>query len=46
MLYPTNSALNMIFTFLLAHFAYRERFSAAQYAGYALGVVSVALLNL
>ena len=45
-LYPTNSALNMVFTFLLAHFAYRERFSAAQYAGYALGVVSVALLNL
>ena len=45
-LYPTNSALNMIATFLLAFFAYKERFSKIQYAGYALGIVSIILLNL
>jgi len=45
-LYPTNSALGMLAAFLLAFFGYRERFSRVQYAGYALGVVSVALLNL
>ena len=44
-LYPTNSALNMILTFLLAFFGYRERFSRPQYIGYALGVASIVLLN-
>ena len=45
-LYPTNAALGMLLTFLLAYFIYKERFTRAQYVGYALGVVSVALLNL
>lgn len=45
-LYPTNSALGMIATFLLAFFAYKERFSKPQYIGYALGVTSIVLLNI
>ena len=45
-LYPSLSALNMVATFLLAFFAYKERFSKIQYAGYALGIVSIVLLNL
>jgi len=45
-LYPTNSALNMIATFLLAFFAYKERFSKMQYAGYVLGIASIVLLNI
>lgn len=45
-LYPTHSALGMIGTFLLAFFAYRERFSGVQYLGYALGMTSIILLNL
>lgn len=45
-LYPTSSALNMVGTFLLAFFAYKERFSKMQYAGYALGIVSIVLLNI
>lgn len=45
-LYPTNSALNMIFTFALAFIVYKERFSLPQYIGYGLGVVSIVLLNI
>lgn len=45
-LYPTNSALGMLAAFLLAYFGYHERFSRIQYAGYALGVLSIVLLNL
>ena len=44
-LYPSLSALNMIATFLLALIAYKERFSKIQHAGYALGIVSIVLLN-
>ena len=45
-LYPTNSALNMILMFLLSFIVYKERFSKMQYVGYALGVVSIVLLNI
>ena len=45
-LYPSLSALNMIATFIVAYLAYKERFSKIQYAGYALGIVSIILLNL
>ena len=45
-LYPTQSALNMLATFLLAFFGYGERFSRRQYVGYALGALCVVLLNL
>jgi len=45
-LYPTNSALNMVFTFALAFIVYKERFSLPQYVGYGLGVVSIVLLNI
>ena len=45
-LYPTNAALGMIFTFLLAFFGYKERFSVPQYIGYGLGIVSIVLLNI
>ncbi|MBQ8954807.1 MAG: hypothetical protein IJ048_11910 [Clostridia bacterium] len=45
-LYPTNAALAMLFTFALAWFLYGERFTKTQYVGYAMGVVSVILLNL
>lgn len=45
-LYPSVSALNMLLAFLLAFIAYKERFSLLQYVGYALGAVSVVLLNM
>lgn len=45
-LYPSNSALCMIATFILAFVVYKERFSLQQYIGYGLGVVSVVLLNI
>jgi len=45
-LYPSSSALNMIFAFLLGYIAYKERFSVLQYIGYATGVVSIVLLNI
>ena len=45
-LYPTNSALGMLFTFLLAYFGYKERFTKTQYIGYVLGAASIILLNL
>ena len=45
-MYPTNAALGMAFSFLTAFFLYRERFTLPQYIGYALGVASVVLLNL
>ncbi len=45
-LYPTNAALGMLFTFVLAWFIYGERFTKLQYVGYAMGVASVVLLNL
>ena len=45
-LYPTNAALSMLLTFLIAYFVYKERYSRAQYIGYAMGVVSVILLNI
>ena len=45
-LYPTNSALGMIMTFLVAFFLYRERFSKVQYIGYVIGIVSAVLLNI
>lgn len=45
-LYPTSSALNMAGTFLLAFFAYKERFSKMQYVGYVLGIASIVLLNI
>jgi len=44
--YPTNAALGMIATFLLAFIFYKERFSKLQYVGYALGVLSIVLLNI
>ena len=44
--YPTNAALGMLATFVLAYAVYRERFSRPQYVGYALGVISIVLLNL
>jgi len=45
-LYPTNSALGMVMTFLVAVFLYREKFSKVQYVGYTLGIVSAVLLNI
>ncbi len=45
-LYPTNSALGMLVTFLLAFFGYKERFTKMQYIGYVLGAASIVLLNL
>lgn len=45
-LYPSLSALNMVATFVLSFIMYKERFSKVQYAGYALGIVSIVLLNL
>lgn len=45
-LYPTNAALGMVFTFLLAFLRYKERFSRAQYLGYILGMASIILLNI
>lgn len=45
-LYPSVSALNMLLTFLISFIAYRERFSKLQYLGYAMGVISIILLNL
>lgn len=45
-LYPSVSALNMILAFLLSFIVYRERFTKLQYAGYALGVISIVLLNI
>ncbi len=45
-LYPTNAALGMIFTFLLAFIRYKERFSLPQYIGYALGMASIIMLNI
>jgi len=45
-LYPSLSALNMVATFVLSFIAYKERFSKVQYAGYALGIASIILLNL
>lgn len=44
--YPTNSALNMLFAFLLGYFVYKERFGKLQYIGYALGAVTIVMLNL
>ena len=43
---PTSSALGMVIAFLLAYVVYKERFTKPQYAGYALGVVSLILLNI
>ena len=45
-LYPTNAALGMIFTFALAFVIYKERFSLPQYIGYALGMASIVMLNI
>ena len=45
-LYPTNAALGMIFTFILAFCAYKERFTLPQYIGYGLGMISIVLLNI
>ncbi|MDO4739786.1 MAG: hypothetical protein Q4A66_03885 [Eubacteriales bacterium] len=45
-LYPSISALNMLFAFLLAFFIYKERFAPLQYIGYVVGAASVVLLNL
>lgn len=45
-MYPTGSALGMIVAFLLAYVVYKERFTKPQYAGYALGVLSIILLNI
>jgi len=45
-LYPSVSALGMLFTFLLSYIVYKERFSLPQYIGYAMGAVSIVLLNL
>lgn len=45
-LYPTNSALGMIGIFLLSFFMYKERFTKKEYAGYALGMLSLILLNI
>jgi len=44
--YPTNAALIMLSTFVLAYTVYHERFTRPQYIGYALGIVSIVLLNL
>ncbi|MBR3929664.1 MAG: hypothetical protein IKJ65_11760 [Clostridia bacterium] len=45
-LYPTFSALSMLFSFLLGFIVYKERFTVYQYVGYAMGVASIVLLNL
>lgn len=45
-LYPTNAALSMIFTFLVSFFFYKERFSMPQYLGYGLGAAAIVLLNI
>lgn len=45
-MYPTNAALGMLFTFLLAFIVYRERFTLPQYIGYALGMASIVILNI
>lgn len=45
-LYPSVSALNMLMTFLLSFIVYKERFTKPQYIGYALGMISIILLNI
>ena len=45
-LYPTNAATSMIAAFLLSYIVYKERFSKVQYIGYALGIVSIVMLNI
>jgi len=45
-LYPTNAALGMIFTFLLASIVYKEKFTLPQYIGYGLGMASIVMLNI
>lgn len=45
-MYPTNAATCMIAAFLLSYFMYKERFSKIQYIGYALGIVSIVMLNI
>lgn len=44
--YPTNAALGMVFTFIMAFVLYRERFTLPQYIGYALGLTSIVMLNI
>lgn len=45
-LYPTDAALCMLFTFLLSFFYYKERFSILQYIGYGLGAAAIVMLNI
>ena len=45
-LYPSSSGLGMAVAFLLAYVVYKERFTVPQYAGYALGVASLVILNI
>jgi drug/metabolite transporter (DMT)-like permease len=45
-LFPVVSAGGMVLVFLFSFFVKKERFTALQYVGYALGVVSLVLLNI
>ncbi len=44
--FPVISGAGLVFTFLTAFILFKERFSKIQYIGYALGLISVILLNL
>ena len=45
-LYPTDAALCMLFTFLVSFLFYKERFTLPQYIGYGLGAAAIVMLNI
>jgi drug/metabolite transporter (DMT)-like permease len=45
-LFPVISSGSLVLSFLYSIFVVREKFSARQYVGFAIGVVSIVLLNL
>ena len=45
-LYPTCAAANLIVMFFISRYAYKEKFSKLQLAGYALGIIAVVFLNI
>ncbi len=44
--FPVISGAGIVFTFLIAVIAFKERYTKIQYFGYFIGIVSVVLLNL
>ncbi len=45
-LFPSISAMGIVFSFVISVFIYKERLSKTQIIGYAMGIVSVILLNI